>query len=41
MKTLILDGSLQADPIAASLRAALTDHLRARGAQVEYVLLSE
>jgi len=41
MKTLILDGSNKADLVADSIRAALTDNLRAHDADVEYILLSE
>jgi multimeric flavodoxin WrbA len=41
MKTLILDGSNNTNPVAASICAALIDDLCARGANVEYVLLSE
>ncbi|HLO33219.1 MAG TPA: NAD(P)H-dependent oxidoreductase [Anaerolineales bacterium] len=41
MKTLILDGSNNADPVAVSVRSMLTDRLRAHGSDVEYVLLSD
>src|SRR5689334_9891075 len=41
MKTLILDGSNNTEPVAVSIRNALIDNLRARGAEVDYILLSE
>ncbi len=41
MKILILDSSINTDSIAVSIRTALTNALRARGAEVEYILLSE
>ncbi len=41
MKILILDSSINTDSIAVSIRTALTNELRARGAEVEYILLSE
>src|ERR1041385_4338809 len=41
MKTLILDGSNNTDTVAVATREALLDQLRAQGADVEYLLLSE
>lgn len=41
MKTLILDGSTNPEPIAGLIRVALLDDLSSRGADVEYVSLSE